>query len=215
MVRHTRIKKHKNVRINNKDNNMSNKKVYEEIQNEEIGEFKFAVITGKGFKAHKRNDYNSYKVTLAISKSEAKRIKNKVLEFWEENRPKGSPNKPENLDSLVYYNKNTKLWTISPASRVSFDDRDVKIGIVDCDGEKLDPEVFGKIGEGSTGYVSMNMTTYDEGVSLFLNAVQLIDFVPYSGGSGDGSGNFSKKEGNSLGGEKKFSKKKKKKKKKD
>lgn len=194
---------------------MAEKKVYEEIQNEEIGDFKFAVITGKGFKAHKRNDYNSFKVTLEITKTEAKRLQKIVKKFWKKNKPKDANKIPANYDSLVYYNENTKAWSISPSSRVSFDDRDVKIGIVDCDGSKLDPEVFGRIGEGTTGYVSMNLTTYDEGVSMFLNAVQLIDFVPFAGGSGDGSGNFGAKKGKSLDGEKKFSKKKKKKSKKE
>jgi len=192
-------------------------KAYQRVETEELGEFKFAIITGKGFKAHKRNDYNSYKVTLEISESEAKRLQKVIKEFWKENKPKDGPKKPANLDSLVYFNERTEKWSISPHSRTEFDDREVVIGIVDCNGDKLDPKVFGSIGEGSTGYVSVNITIYDEGVSMFLNSVQLIDFVPFAGGSGDGSGNFKKKEGKALAGKDagSFSKKKKEKKKKN
>lgn len=193
---------------------MATEKAYKRIETEEEGEFTFAVISGKGFKAHKRNDYMSYKVTLEIPESEAKRLIKEIKAFWKENKPKDGGKNPDNLESLVYFNEKTEKWSISPHSRTKFEDKDVKIGIVDCEGEKLDPEVFGKIGAGSTGYVSMNLTTYDEGVSMYLNSVQLMEFVPFAGGSGDGSGNFTKKKGKTLSGEKSFSKKEKNKKKK-
>lgn len=182
------------------------KKVYERVETEEVGDFKFAIITGAGFKAHERNDYNSYKVTLEITEEEAERLQKIIKKFWKENQPATLPRKteatkkkPANFDSLVYFNENTDKWSISPSSRTEFenDDGDVRktvIGIVDADGDKLDPEIFGRFSDGTTGWVSFNLTTYDEGVSMFLNSVQLDEFVPYEGGGGDGSGNFTKKK---------------------
>lgn len=198
------------------------KKVYERVETEEVGKFKFAVITGDGFKAHTRNDYNSFKVTLEISEDEAKRLQEVIKKFWKENQPAELPRKtdatkkkPANFDSLVYYHDKNKMWSISPSSRVRFDGNEENnvIGIVDIDGEKLDPKKFGRFSEGTTGWVSFNLTTYDEGVSMFLNSVQLDEFVPYEGGGGDGSGNFSKKKGTKQGDGKGMSKKDKKKKK--
>jgi len=190
------------------------KKAYLRVETEDIGEFTFGIISGKGFKAYEENDFLSYKVTLEITKSEAKRLKKIIQDFWDENKPENGKTKPANFDSLVYYNEKTENYSISPHARVRFDgqDEDNVIGIVDIDGEKLDPKVFGSIGKGSTGWVSFNLTTYAKGVSMYLNAVQLDEFVPYSGG-GDGSGNFSKKSGNKLGDGKSMGKKNKKKKK--
>ena len=181
------------------------KKVHLRVETEEIGDFKFAIITGDGFKAHERNDYNSYKVTLEITEDEAERLQGIIKKFWKENQPSELPRKtdatkkkPANFDSLVYWNENTKAWSISPTSRVKFNDDDEEnkvIGIVDADGDKLDPKIFGQFSDGTTGWVSFNLTTYAEGVSMYLNSVQIDEFVAYEGGGGDGSGNFTKKKG--------------------
>jgi len=186
-------------------------KAYMKVTTEEIGDIVFAAITGKGIKLNPKNKYHSYKVSVRIPKSEAKRLQKIIKEFWEENRPKGSPKKPANFDSLVYKHKDGNYY-INPHSQTEFDGEPVRIGIVDAETNKLDPEVFGKIGEGSTGRVSFNLTTYDEGVSMFLRGVQLINYVPYSGGS-DGSNDFDEvKGGKPLVDGDGFKKKKKKKK---
>ena len=187
-------------------------KPYLRYETGEEGVIEFATIRGGGLKLHKKNDYKSYKVSMIISKKEAKHLRKVIQALWDEFRPRDSEAIPENMAGLVYEHDNGNFY-INPHARAVMNDKETVIGIVDCDGNKLDPEVFSKIGKGSTAYLSVNLTTYAEGVSMYLNAVQLIDFVPYAGGSGDGSGNFTKKDGKALGsGDNDFSKKKKKKK---
>jgi len=186
-------------------------KPYLRYETKDVGDIEFASITGKGIKLDTKNKYMSYKVSMIIPKAEAKRINDIREALWDEYKPKGAKKKPAN--ELVYKHENGNIY-INPHCATEFDDKQTVIGIVDCDGEVLDPEVYGRIGKGSTGYLSVNFTVYAEGVSMYLNSVQIMDFVPYAGGSGDGSGNFSKKEGKGLSGEKKFSKKSKKGKKK-
>lgn len=182
---------------------------------EEEGDIEFASITGKGIKLNPKNKYMSYKVSMTVPKSEADRINAIAQALWDEYKPKGAPKKPAN--ELVYFNDKDEKYYINPHCQTKdAEDNDVVIGIVDSQLNKLDPDVFGKMGKGSTGHLNVNFTTYEEGVSMYLNGVQLIEHVAYAGGKGDGTGGFKAKEGKSLDGvgKKGFSKKKDKEKKK-
>lgn len=187
-------------------------KPYLNYTTEDEGEIEFASITGKGIKINPKNKYFSYKVSMVVTKEEAKRINERRLALWEEYKPKGAPDEPAN--ELVYKHPDTGKYYINPHCPVeNADGSDAVIGIVDSseDLNKLDPEVFGKIGKGSTGHVNVNFTVYEEGVSMYLNGLQLVEFVPYAGGAGDGTRNFKAKGGKSLAGEGSGFKKKKKK----
>jgi hypothetical protein len=172
-----------------------NGKPYLQYTTDIVGDIEFANITGKGIKLNPKNKYNSYKVSMVIDKKEAKRLRSTILALWDEFKPRGADEEPANFKSLVYDHDDGRIF-INPHARVENEDgKKVNIGIVDGELNKLDPEVFGKIGKGSTGYVSVNLTTYDEGISMYLNGLQIEEFVPYAGGSGDGTRGFSKKEG--------------------
>lgn len=189
-------------------------KVYLSYNTEEEGEFEFAMITGAGIKINPKNKYKSYKVALKVPKAEAKRIRGIAQALWDEYSPRNSDDEPAN-DLVWERDKND--FVISPHCRTeNANGDDVVIGIVDSQLNKLDPAIYGKIGTGSTGHASVNFTLYDEGVSMYLNGIQLVEFVPFVGGAGDGTSGFKAKEGKALdaSGGKEFSKKDKKKKKK-
>ena len=179
---------------------------------EDEGNFDFVCITGKGMKINKKNKYLSYKVSLEIPESEAIRIRGIAQALWDEFKPKGADDEPAN--DLVYENDDG-LFFINPHARVeNAEGEPTEIGIVNSVPKKLDPAVFGSIGKGSTGHVNVNFTTYDEGVSMYLNGIQLINYTAYVGGKGDGTSGFTAKKGQDLGDGKTFSKKEKKDKKK-
>ena len=163
-----------------------------------------------------KNDYFSYKVSVEIPKEEADRITAIANALWDEYKPRGADDKPAN--NLVYLNPKDDKYYINPHCQVTNASGEPNvIGMIDSQLNKLDPAIYGKIGKGSTGWLNVNFTVYSEGVSMYLNAVQLGEYVPFVGGKGDGSAGFKAKEGGkalSAEGNKGFSKKKDKKKKK-
>ena len=169
-------------------------KPYLSYETEDVGVIEFASIIGKGVKLDEKNNYMSYKVSMTITPEEAERINAIRKAIWAKFKPHGAKKKPAN--ELVFENpKDDKLY-INPHCNVEDPDgKKANIGIVDGDLNKLDPDQFGKIGKGSTGYLSVNFTVYAEGVSMYLNAVQLEEFKPYVGGAGDGTQGFKKKKG--------------------
>jgi len=170
----------------------------------EENEFLFVTITGKGVDNFEE-DGKLYKAVQKIDKKDAKVFRQKVLEFWQANKDAEMPEEPKNFKNITWENANGDTC-ISAETAVSFTDKDtdevtpVRVGLVDGDLNKLDPDEF-KIGKGSVGSVSIRLKCYESGkgknlsggVSMFLTAIQLIEYVPYSGG--DGTSAFSKKEG--------------------
>ena len=169
-------------------------KPYLSYETEDVGVIEFASIIGKGVKLDDKNNYMSYKVSMTVTEEEAGRINKIRKALWDKFKPHGAKKKP--ATDLVYKNKKDGKLYINPHCSVENDDgKKATIGIVDGDLNKLDPEQFGKIGKGSTGYLSVNFTTYAEGVSMYLNAVQLEEYKPFVGGKGDGTQGFKKKKG--------------------
>ena len=193
-------------------------KPYLAYETEDEGDIAFASITGKGIKIDKKNKYMSYKVSLIITEEEAERINGIAQAIWDEYKPKGADDKPVN--SLTFLNPKDDKWYINPHCQVTdAEGNENVIGMIDSQLNKLDPAMYGKIGDGSTGWLNVNFTIYDEGVSMYLNGLQLGNYVAYAGGKGDGTGGFKAKGGKALdeksgkGMSKKDKKKKKKKKK--
>ena len=192
-----------------------------EVHETELVDITFASIRGKGVDNYEGNG-KIYKVAATLGKKEAKRIRKAVMKFYEDNKTKGMDEKPANWKNITFIAEGTGEESISLETGTTYPDGDpITIGIIDIDNEKLDPEIFSKIGSGSKGWIYYTMAIYEtgnarakkEGVSMFLTSVQLSEFVPYAGGNSDGTSQATKKKGNKLGTGDKTSKKDKKKKK--
>jgi len=143
----------------------------------------------------KRGGYE-YVVTLQINKNVKEDYLNSVLEFWEENKPKKAGDKPKNWDGLVRDDvKEDGKFVIFTKSKTKIEDNEIHIPIYNGQGKKIDPKVFGLMGNGSKGRVSVKLSIYgdddDAGVSVHLIAVKLLKYVeggvtnPFSVGEDD------------------------------
>ena len=180
----------------------------------------FGVVTGDGVPDYEnrkgRGDGMEYVMTIKVDKATKKQIQEEFLEYWEDNKSKKAPKKPDNFDGLFWENEDGDTL-FSARTKTEFNGKPKTIQITDAKNNKLDPEVFGSIGDGSTGRIVTNLSIYnegsdDEGIGYYLEAVRLITFSPYTGGSIE----IDEEEGDALGGggapaEKKKGKKKKKK----
>ncbi len=188
----------------------------------EVNEFTFVSITGEGVDNFD-GDAKIYKVVQKVTKKEGKRIRKEILDFWNENKDPKWPEEPKNFKNITFENKEGDLC-ISAYSQAEFDNRPVKIALVDAKRNPLDMETYGNIGAGSTGSIAIKLKPYKSGqksggVSMFLSAVQLVNFVPRSDTNGtdafdtvEGAEGLSESDTSAFEGEKKKKKKKKKKK---
>ena len=164
----------------------------------------FGVVTGEGLPDYenrkKRGDGMEYIVTIKVDKGTKKQIEADFLEYWNDNKSKKAPKKPDNWKGL--FRKNEEGDTLfSARTKTEFNGKPKVIQITDAKNNKLDPETFGSIGAGSTGRIVTNLSIFnegseDEGIGYYLEAVRLITFSPYTGGSID----IDEEEGDALGG---------------
>jgi len=175
----------------------------------------FGVVSQGGVDNFDR-DGKEYSVSVELGKKQEKWLRGEVMEFWNENKPSGAGDEPANFANVVRDDGRAYFKT-----QVEFDGKPNIVKIVDGKKNPLDPEQFGSFSGDTTGRVSCTMGIYTSGraagVSLYLNAVQLITFEPYEGS--DSTGGFGDDEGEAItddhgfsGGETAKPKKKKKKK---
>ena len=178
----------------------------------------FGVVTGEGVDNFDE-DGKEYSISIILGKKERKHILSTVLEYWEENKPEGAGDEPDNFENIVRKGDEGD-YILYSKTQTEFKGKANIVTIRNHEGVKLDPEEFGNIGKGSEGRIAVKMGIYTQGkgtkmkagVSLYLAAVQLTEFVAYEGG--DASDAFGDEDGHVDGGEFKPEKKKEKKKKK-
>ena len=128
------------------------------------GEIQFASIRGIGVDNYDE-DGKVYKAVQLVSKKGAKSIRAQVLEFWEENKDKKMPDHPKNWKNITWENGDGDEC-VSAETITYFEDEDtgdktpVEIGIVDGELNKLDPDIYSKIGKGSTGKLAIRLKCY-------------------------------------------------------
>ena len=179
----------------------------------------FASVVGKGVDNYDGDGF-IYKVAMTISKAEKKRIEKEVLKFWNENKSSDAPEYPANWDNMTYKDKNGE-WGVSASTATILNDEPVNVSLIDSKRNPLDPSVYGSMGQGSEGCLGIKMRVYQsgkknvkEGVSMFLTVLQILSFVPYSGGgSSKMVEEFEETDDEALSDSKDFKKDKKKKKK--
>jgi len=154
-----------------------------------VGDLEWVFITGKGKKDLNDNDRFVASVVLDEDSDACKAFMEKIENFWEENKPKGSKD-PKSLGFKILEDDEG-----NSTGRVSFN---FWTGTVFPDGSAKVVKTFNakgaevslgnkKIGNGSRGRIGGAMGIYDNGkaargVTLYLNSIQLSKFKEFTGG---------------------------------
>lgn len=142
------------------------------------GELKWAQITGAGKKDLQGRDI--FSVDIEMSADVAKPAMDTIDALWESDKPKGAKD-PKSTGYRVAEDGQTVKFTFkTSATYPSGDPKEVTI----YDAKAVPTQITGKIGNGSVGRVSGTASIYDagvaaRGVTLYLDAVQLIKLVRY------------------------------------
>lgn len=183
-----------------------------------VGELQYVQISGQG-KLNYNEDGYVYVATVNLTGDAAEELKGKI------DKVLGEVAKGENLKARGYRElmqdeegiytptsntkerdakaKATGIWAFTFSTGTSYADDKTKL-IKVYNSAKPKPYAINlgdkKIGNGSKGAISGKMQRYkkgkDVGVSLFLNAVQLVDFIEYTDDAG-----FEGQDGGFTGGE--------------
>ncbi len=169
--------------------------------NSPIGELEWATIDGEG--KDDLQGVKKYNITVVLDEAEATEFKAQADAFWEDNKPKGAgkpkttgyyPHKVKNLEKSKEAGEPIYDMTGKTAlqfkTNTTFPNGNAKVvKIFNSKGAEV--SLMGKkIGNGSRGRVGGAMGIYNinkasQGVTLYLNSVQLTKFVEYTGNSFD------------------------------
>lgn len=168
-----------------------------------VGELWYVNITGQGKQNYNEDGYD-YVATVQLTGEPAEKLKAQILEVLGD-VPKGSTVKSTGFRELLKDDEGTYTPTTKTAERdakatktgifaftfktgVTFEDgRTKKVAVYNTAAQKVD---MGDrlIGNGSKGAISgkmqRNVRKDEVMVSLYLNAVQLTEYIPYSGDAG-------------------------------
>lgn len=160
------------------------------------GEIMWATINGKG-----KTDLNGrdvYTIDIVATPEDAAPVMAKLDEFWEENKPKGA--KAPKTSGYKEMDDGRIKFTLKTATVYpSGDQKEIKVYDAKAQLVRLED----KIGNGSIGRASGIAAVYDggpaaRGVTLYLDAVQVINLLRYTGGA---SSDFSAEDGDFDGAE--------------
>lgn len=159
-----------------------------------IGTLMYVMVTGQG-KENFEGDGYDYQACVDVPESEADQFIDQIEDFVEDNAPKNGER------AGVFYRTSEDDDTIDDGmvrftfkTQTEFTDRkgnvkDTEVAILDAAGTKVKLPEGKLIGNGSTGraigtaviWERGNRKKTEYGVSLYLNKVQIKDFVPYEG----------------------------------
>ena len=159
-----------------------------------IGTLMYVMVTGQGKENFEGTGYD-YQCCIDVPEKEADQFIDLIEDFVEENEPKNA----ERAGS--FYRTSEDDDTIDPGmirftfkTQTEFTDKkgnikDTEVAILDAAGQKVKLPEGKLIGNGSTGraigtaviWERGNRKKAEFGVSLYLNKVQIKDFVPYEG----------------------------------
>lgn len=147
------------------------------------GELMWATINGQG--KTDLNGRNIYTIDVVATADDAAPLIAKLDEFWEENKPKGAK-APKTTGYKEMDDGRIKFTLKTSTTYPSGDQKEIKIYDAKAQQVRLDD----KIGNGSTGRASGIAAIYDggvaaRGVTLYLDAVQVINLLRYTGASSD------------------------------
>ncbi len=177
-----------------------------------VGDLQFVNITGQGKQNYNEDGYE-YTATVNLTGDDAEGLKAKILEVLGE-CPKGKTVKSTGFRELMKDAEGTYTPTSNTkdrdakAEKTGITSFTFKTGAVFADGRPKKVAVYNTaakkvdmgdrlIGNGSKGAISGKLQRNERGkevmVSLFLNAIQLTEFIAYEGDAG-----FAAQEGGSF-----------------
>ena len=154
------------------------------------GELRWTQVNGQG--KENLNGEREYTATVVVEPDAAQECIEALDALWEEHKPKGATT-PK---SMGYKELDDGSVSFVMKTKVTYPNGDQKkIRIYNAKAEQIQLPEDKKIGNGSVGRASGIASIYDagkaaRGVTLYLDAIQLIKFVEYTG-----SDNFEEDEG--------------------
>jgi len=163
--------------------------------NSPIGELMYVMVTGQG-KENFEGDGYDYQCCVDVPEKEAEDFIGEMEDFLDENAPKNSN------EAGSFYRSHEDDDTIKEGyirftfkTKTEFEDKktgemkQTKVNILDSDGNNVKLPEGKLIGNGSTGraignaviWTRGNKKKQEHGLSLYLNKVQIKDFIPYEG----------------------------------
>lgn len=159
-----------------------------------IGTLMYVMVTGKGKENYDGDGYD-YQACVDVPEKEAEEFINTIEDFMDDNAPKNG------VKAGNFYRTSEEDDTIDEGmirftfkTQTEFTDRkgntkETVVSILDATGEKVKLPDDKLIGNGSTGRATGtcviwsrgNSKKTEYGASLYLNKVQIKDFVPYEG----------------------------------
>ena len=163
---------------------MSNKTSYNQIVTP-AGELCWIRIFGKGQESQGKDNRYIASVRLANDSKELAAIKKQINDFWNANKPeKIKQCKSNGIKEEVVDGKPTGFSLVHFWTTTSYPDgnRNV-VKLLDVNKKPLELNKGTAIGEGTQGRISGNMkiytSQYEGGVTLYLNAIQVIELVEH------------------------------------
>lgn len=187
------------------------------------GELSWVQITGKG-KRNYNDDGDIYCATLTLTRDTARPLIDELLTYWKDNKP-SDVDKPKSLGLYAMQKDedgDDKMKSLSLKALIDDSWKGdtinllVSTNVVMPDGKKTKIQVYNAkgnkielgdilIGNGSIGCISGAYGLYiakkTAGVTIYLNAIQLIELIEYEGGAGfsEQEGSFNNIEQNETG----------------
>lgn len=160
-------------------------------------EITFGCVAGEGM-TNSEEDGFDYVVSMEVTDEMKEYIEEEILDFWEEHKPSWAKGEPDNFDNTFWESESGNLM-VTFRTQTMFGNKQNNVPITDSQNNKLDPEVFGDMGAGSTGRAIIGLKVYEHkkkaGVSKYLEGVRLVTFSPYSASGLD----IGDEEGEALG----------------
>ena len=144
-----------------------------------LGELQWLFITGMGKENYNRDGYE-YTADVILEGKDAEAFKTQITDYF--HTEFGAKANPKSLGFKDEEDGTTRFSFKTQTTKKDGSARKITVG--DSKGKKMD---LGdrKISNGSTGVIHGALGTYvngqSKGVSLYLNKVQLLDFIPYEG----------------------------------
>lgn len=144
------------------------------------GEIQWATISGQG--KENLSGRLQYTVDIVCDPEDAQPAIDAIQKLWDENKPKGakapkSTGYKEDEDGRIRFTLKTDV------TYPSGDQKTIKV----YDAKAQLTTLEDKVGNGSTGRASGLASVYEsganKGVTLYLDALQVINLIPYTGGA--------------------------------
>ena len=165
-----------------------------------LGKLMWVVIAGEGRK--NLNDKYEFSASVVLPVSEVQPLLDQITEYYNANTEKGrnfqsngvrycnEEGKLKDAEDVAYNKKTGTHCIVGFKTATTFPRKDGKPGdpktiqVYNSKGAPIALPPGKRIGNGSTGTIAGNaryyVNTSNDGVSLYLNAVQLVDFKEYS-----------------------------------